>query len=123
MKEAWYVGIGGFLGSVLRYGINLLSNRSYPIQLIPYGTLLVNCLGCFFVGASAALFKKFNLNIQSLNLFLITGFLGAFTTFSAFGNESIKLFLSNQYQLFFGNIFLNVFLSIFSVWLGYFFIC
>ena len=122
MKEAWYVGIGGFLGSVLRYGINLLSNRSYPIQLIPYGTLLVNCLGCFFLGALVALFKKFNLNIQSLNLFLITGFLGAFTTFSAFGNESIKLFLSNQYQLFFGNIFLNVFLSIFSVWLGYFFI-
>ena len=122
MKEAWYVGIGGFLGSVLRYGINLLSNRSYPIQLIPYGTLLVNCLGCFFLGVLVALFKKFNLNIQSLNLFLITGFLGAFTTFSAFGNESIKLFLSNQYQLFFGNIFLNVFLSIFSVWLGYFFI-
>ena len=122
MKEAWYVGIGGFLGSVLRYGINLLLYRSYPIQLIPYGTLLVNCLGCFFLGALVALFKKFNLNIQSLNLFLITGFLGAFTTFSAFGNESIKLFLSNQYQLFFGNIFLNVFLSIFSVWLGYFFI-
>ena len=122
MKEVWYVGIGGFLGSVLRYGINLLSNRSYPIQLIPYGTLLVNCLGCFFLGVLVALFKKFNLNIQSLNLFLITGFLGAFTTFSAFGNESIKLFLSNQYQLFIGNIFLNVFLSIFSVWLGYFFI-
>ena len=122
MKEVWYVGIGGFLDSVLRYGINLLSNRSYPIQLIPYGTLLVNCLGCFFLGVLVALFKKFNLNIQSLNLFLITGFLGAFTTFSAFGNESIKLFLTNQYQPFFENIFLNVFLSIFFVWLGYFFI-
>ena len=98
MKEVWYVGIGGFLGSVLRYGINLLLYRSDPIQSIPYGTLLVNCLGCLFVGASAAFFKKFNLNIQSLNLFLITGFLGAFTTFLAFGNESIKLFLSNQYH-------------------------
>tara|TARA_B000000475_G_C15670480_1_gene313784 strand:- start:60 stop:431 length:372 start_codon:yes stop_codon:yes gene_type:complete len=122
MKEIWYVGIGGFLGSVLRYGINLFSYRSYPIQLIPYGTLFVNCLGCFLAGISVALLKKYNLNIESLNLFLITGFLGAFTTFSAFGNESIKLFLSNQNQLFFGNIILNVFLSIFSVWLGYFFI-
>ena len=122
MKEIWYVGIGGFLGSVLRYGINLFSYRSYPIQLIPYGTLFVNCLGCFLAGISVALFKKYNLNIESLNLFLITGFLGAFTTFSAFGNESIKLFLSNQHQLFLGNIILNVFLSIFSVWLGYFFI-
>ena len=122
MKEIWYVGIGGFLGSVLRYGINLFSYRSYPIQLIPYGTLFVNCLGCFLAGISIALLKKYNLNIKSLNLFLITGFLGAFTTFSAFGNESIKLFLSNQHQLFFSNIILNVFLSIFSVWLGYFFI-
>jgi len=122
MKEIWYVGIGGFLGSVLRYGINLFSYRSYPIQLIPYGTLFVNCLGCFLAGISVALLKKYNLNIESLNLFLITGFLGAFTTFSAFGNESIKLFLSNQHQLFIGNIILNVFLSIFSVWLGYFFI-
>jgi CrcB protein len=122
MKEIWYVGIGGFLGSVLRYGINLFSYRSYPIQLIPYGTLFVNCLGCFLAGISVALLKKYNLNIESLNLFLITGFLGAFTTFSAFGNESIKLFLSNQHQLFLGNIILNVFLSIFSVWLGYFFI-
>ena len=122
MKEIWYVGIGGFLGSVLRYGINLFSYRSYPIQLIPYGTLFVNCLGCFLAGISVALLKKYNLNIESLNLFLITGFLGAFTTFSAFGNESIKLFFSNQHQLFLGNIILNVFLSIFSVWLGYFFI-
>ena len=122
MKEIWYVGIGGFLGSVLRYGINLFSYRSYPIQLIPYGTLFVNCLGCFLAGISVALLKKYNLNIESLNLFLITGFLGAFTTFSAFGNESIKLFLSNQNKLFLGNIILNVFLSIFSVWLGYFFI-
>jgi CrcB protein len=122
MKEIWYVGIGGFLGSVLRYGINLFSYRSYPFQLIPYGTLFVNCLGCFLAGISVALLKKYNLNIESLNLFLITGFLGAFTTFSAFGNESIKLFLSNQHQLFLGNIILNVLLSIFSVWLGYFFI-
>ena len=122
MKEIWYVGIGGFLGSVLRYGINLFSYRSYPIQLIPYGTLFVNCLGCFLAGISVALLKKYNLNIESLNLFLITGFLGAFTTFSAFGNESIKLFLSNQHQLFLGNIILNVFLSIFLVWVGYFFI-
>ena len=122
MKEIWYVGIGGFLGSVLRYGINLFSYRSYPIQLIPYGTLFVNCLGCFLAGISVALLKKYNLNIESLNLFLITGFLGAFTTFSAFGNDSIKLFLLNQHQLFIGNIILNVFLSIFSVWLGYFFI-
>ena len=122
MKEIWYVGIGGFLGSVLRYGINLFSYRSYPIQLIPYGTLFINCLGCFLAGISVALLKKYNLNIESLNLFLITGFLGAFTTFSAFGNESIKLFLSSEYQLFLGNILLNVFLSIFLVWLGYFFI-
>ena len=119
MKEIWYVGIGGFFGSVLRHLINVISYRSYPIQIIPYGTLFVNCIGCFLLGISVALFKKYNLNIESLNLLLITGFLGAFTTFSALGNESIKLFFSNQYQIFFGNILLNVSLSIFSVWLGY----
>ena len=119
MKEICYVGIGGFFGSVLRHLINVISYRSYPIQIIPYGTLFVNCMGCFLVGISVALFKKYNLNIESLNLLLIIGFLGAFTTFSAFGNESIKLFFSNQYQIFFGNTLLNVSLSIFSVWLGY----
>ena len=67
MKEIWYVGIGGFLGSVLRHGINLFSYSSYRIQFIPYGILFINCLGCFLVGISVTLLKKYNLNIESLN--------------------------------------------------------
>ena len=74
MKEIWYVGIGGFLSSVLRHGINLVSYHSYPIQLIPYGILFENFLGCFLAGVSVSLLKKYNLNKESLNLLIKESF-------------------------------------------------
>jgi len=120
MKEFLYVGAGGFIGSALRYGINLLSYRIISVQIIPYGTLIVNCVGCFFIGLIMGLLKKNILLTDNFNLFLITGLLGGLTTFSTFGNESIKLFLLGDSQLFFVNIFFNVFFSLFAVWLGYF---
>ena len=115
-----YVGLGGFVGSTLRYGISLLSYRLLPVQVIPYGTLLVNCIGCLSIGFILGFFKKINLNIENYNLFLITGLLGGLTTFSTFGNESIKLLQSGESELFFINVFLNIFFSLFFVWLGYF---
>ena len=92
-----------------------MSNKIVYIQIIPYGTLIVNCLGCLFVGLYRGISDKFNLESESINLFFLTGFLGALTTCSTFGSESIKIFLSGETALFFVNIFFNVFLSFLEV--------
>ena len=58
MKEFWYVGAGRFIGSSLRYGINVLSYRIISVQIISYGTLIVNCVGCFFYRFNYGIIKK-----------------------------------------------------------------
>mgnify|MGYP000155005752 CR=1 FL=1 len=69
MKEFCFVGFGGFIGSTLRYRINIFSNKLIYVQIIPYGSLIANCLGCLLVGLSLGLSNKFNLEPESINLF------------------------------------------------------
>jgi Integral membrane protein possibly involved in chromosome condensation len=87
MKDLLIVGLGGFLGTISRYGVFILSakyvsDKSYP------GTLLVNLIGCFLVGILAGGILK---NHQHLSLFLIIGFCGSFTTFSTFSADGLKM--------------------------------
>ena len=87
MKEIFIVGIGGFLGSVLRYGVYAWS-LGWNIHL-PSGTLLVNLLGSLILGV---LFGYFARNSSlGWELFLMTGFCGGFTTFSTFSLDLLKM--------------------------------
>jgi CrcB protein len=70
-------------------------------------TLIVNLVGCFVVGSLAAVFERVA-PASPLRLFLITGFLGGFTTFSAFGLESVRLLTGETPLAGVGNIFANV---------------
>lgn len=106
------MGLGGFLGAILRYAIALFFMSSG----FPWATLLVNLLGCVTIASLS--FAKNPLPPHIL-LFLIPGFLGAFTTFSAFGLETIRLFQTQQWSLALLNIFLNVFLGLLSVFIVY----
>jgi CrcB protein len=78
-----WVAIGGALGSMARYGVNVWSGRLFGTEF-PWHTLIVNVLGCFIMGALTGLMaQKLNLS-QEARAFLTTGILGGFTTFSAF---------------------------------------
>ncbi|MCK7484434.1 MAG: fluoride efflux transporter CrcB [Bacillus subtilis] len=89
--------IGGGIGAILRYFVSVLSNKYIGIDF-PYGTLIVNIVGCFFLGLVIALSlsKIANIN-QNLLLFLTTGIAGGFTTFSAFSYESLTLLEKGEF--------------------------
>lgn len=87
------VFIGGGIGSVARHGVNVLSARLFGLDF-PWGTFAVNLLGSFAIGLLAAFFA-FRAGAewtQSARLFLITGILGGFTTFSSFSLDFAMLF-------------------------------
>lgn len=95
MKDILLVGLGGFLGSISRYGVGLSTSRFFPghFQL---GTFLVNIVGSLLIGILAGYFIK-NQSSQASSLFFITGFCGGFTTFSAFSLDNLKLIKEGLY--------------------------
>jgi CrcB protein len=110
------VGAGGFFGSVSRFYINTIVAKNFESQL-PLATLSVNIIGSFFIGILMGYFLQTTPN-EYLKLFLITGFLGALTTYSTFAIESFFL-LNNLYLYGILNIVLNLVGSIVSAGIGY----
>ena len=90
MKQLFLVGAGGFLGSVLRFSVSEWMARRYQDKF-PAGTLAVNLIGCLLIGLLAGLAGRRNLLSPDVRLLIITGFLGGFTTFSAFGLDTVSL--------------------------------
>ncbi|MBG1231703.1 fluoride efflux transporter CrcB [Aestuariivirga litoralis] len=89
--NAVLVFVGGGLGAALRYGMNIGIGRANPTEF-PLHTLLINISGCFVMGFLTAL-MALKLNISNeMRLFLTTGILGGFTTFSAFALDFAVLF-------------------------------
>ena len=88
MTNILLVGAGGFLGAVARYGAACLAGLLWKHQF-PLGTLLVNLVGCFLIGL--LLPGERSLAGEQGRLFLVVGVLGGFTTFSAFGWETLHL--------------------------------
>ncbi|ANM10737.1 MULTISPECIES: fluoride efflux transporter CrcB [unclassified Rhizobium] len=95
MIQALLVAVGGAIGSLLRYYVGQWTLRTMG-PAFPWGTLAVNVVGCFVIGVFAELIaRRFNASVE-LRLLLITGFLGGFTTFSAFSLDAISLFERGQ---------------------------
>jgi CrcB protein len=91
MYNVILVGLGGFVGSVGRYLTYLLVS-TYFNHSFPIATLLVNAIGCFAIGAlSATVGHYVALSNPRILLLLTTGIIGGFTTFSAFGLETVEL--------------------------------
>ena len=86
LKALLLVGTGGFFGSIARYGVKLLTDK-YLTSAFPYGTFLVNIVGCFIIGLLFGLTQRNQLD-NTTWLILATGFCGGFTTFSSFALEN-----------------------------------
>ena len=89
MKTIMIVGLGSFAGGVARHLITEAVQRRYA-HAFPSGTLCVNIIGCFLIGIILGLSGKGVLNTAWTPL-LTTGFLGGFTTFSAFSHQTVTL--------------------------------
>lgn len=117
MLQILVVGVGGFLGSVARYGVSALANR-WVGGGFPAGTLAVNVAGCYLIGLLWAWLEARQLLATNLGFFLTVGILGGFTTFSAFGNETLDLLRRDRAGLAGLNVLANVLLGVGAVWLG-----
>ncbi|HEV3271423.1 MAG TPA: fluoride efflux transporter CrcB [Candidatus Methylacidiphilales bacterium] len=117
------IGLGGALGSMLRFGIGSLidTNVQKTGQIFPWGTIVVNITGCFVIGfiatISAAGEGRVFLSPLTRN-FITIGILGGYTTFSSFSLQTLALAQDGQWWGATANVLLSVVLCLVGVWLG-----
>jgi len=117
MKSLLLVGLGGGVGSMLRYLCQKWFNENYP-QPFPWGTFLVNLIGCFLIGLIYAASEKSTALTPQTRLFLMAGICGGFTTFSAFAFENMNLLRSGDISYFLIYTIGSVMLGILGVFGG-----
>jgi len=114
------VGIGGFAGSVFRYTLSLwMSDRVASSSSFPLGTFTVNVIGCFIIGLLAGLLIISGEISEKARLFVVVGFLGGFTTFSAFSFESLNLLRSGHSITALTYVLLTLVITLLVTCLGY----
>ena len=119
MVKVLLVGLGGFLGTILRYGLGgwvarLKSGWSFPVE-----TLVINVLGCLVIGWLAGLNESRGIFAGTTRAFLFIGVLGGFTTFSTFGYETFQLLRDGQWPSAALSTGLQVTLGVGAVWAGH----
>jgi CrcB protein len=112
-----YIGLGGFFGAIGRYSISKWVANKYN-SFFPYGTLVVNLLGSFLLGFLLTYFLDKSTLRPIYRTAITTGFLGALTTFSTFGFETVMLFGEESYLFAFLNVILNLILGLMLVFIG-----
>lgn len=118
LKSLLIVGTGSFIGGAMRYLLSTYIKNMYG-QTFPWGTLVVNLLGCFVFGIIFALFSKHNSANNTFCLLLTTGICGGFTTFSTFANESVQMIQNGNIGEFIGYMATSVIVGIALIALGY----
>jgi len=118
MKDILFVGLGGMTGSILRYTLSKFLSSTHIS--FPFGTLIINVLGCLLAGmifklATNNMSEELSNNLMTL---IIVGFCGGFTTFSAFSLEAIVLFKQEKFLLMGTYIFLSSILGLIFCLIG-----
>jgi CrcB protein len=116
MKILLAIGSGSFIGGILRY---LLSQfiQTKVLSSFPFGTLVVNVLGCLLIGVVYGISDRGQLSPE-VRLFLATGILGGFTTFSAFSNETVAMLRDGQFGFAGAYIFASIGIGIMATFIG-----
>jgi CrcB protein len=112
------VGIGGFIGSALRFLVSGWVQQISKSLDFPYGTLTVNLIGCFVIGFLGQLAEARGILASETRLLVFIGLLGGFTTFSSFGNDTLNLARSGQTSLALVNVAATLVCGLLLVWLG-----
>ncbi len=119
MRNLIFIGCGGFVGSVLRFLVGQGVHRLLNDARYPYGTLVVNVVGCFVLGLLGGLAENRQALPPDARAFLMIGLLGGFTTFSTFGYETMSLFREGLALPAFVNILASVVIGLMAVMLGF----
>jgi|SRR5664279_50252 len=117
MRAILFVGIGGGLGSILRYVISLFIGKHIPLAF-PLGTLLVNISGCFFIGVFYSVVARHDGFNPDWRLFLITGICGGYTTFSTFSYDGLILLKQGSGLSFMIYVFASVVVGLLATFAG-----
>jgi CrcB protein len=116
MKIVLLVGLGSFIGGISRYLITLFVQNKI-LSTFPYGTMAVNIIGCFLIGTIYALSERGNWNPE-WRIFLATGIMGGFTTFSSFSNETVSMLRDAEYWPAFTYVALSVIIGLAATFAG-----
>ena len=112
------VGLGGFAGAVARYLLGGWVLHHTLSAKFPWSTFAVNLLGCLIIGLLSGLAERLDWFSPSMRLLLLTGLLGGFTTFSAFGLETVHLLRRGELWIAGAYALASVLACVFAVWLG-----
>ena len=118
MKAVLLVALGGAIGSVARYSLSGYVLRHTLDWRFPAGTFTVNVVGCLLAGVLAGLAEKHDMLSPDARLLLFTGLLGGFTTFSAFGLETMHLIKRGDLAIASANVVLSVLAGLVALWIG-----
>jgi len=112
-----WLSIAGALGTLARYGLGISIQRLHESSF-PWGTLFVNLIGCFLFGLIFCLAEERFLISGQIRLIILTGFMGAFTTFSTYAFETSQMFQRADWLMVVINFTTQNFLGILSLFLG-----
>ncbi len=118
MMTVLLVGTGGFIGSVMRYLVGTWVQSVSGNNWIPYGTLAVNVVGCFLIGLVLGLAETRQFLGEGTRALVVVGLLGGFTTFSAFGYETVAMVRDGHMVAAAANVGLQVTLGLTAVLIG-----
>ncbi len=119
MMQLFLVGAGGAAGSVLRYMLSGWVLHHAANLRFPLATFAVNMLGCLVVGVLGGLAVKYDLLSSNTRLFLFTGVIGGFTTYSAFGLETFHLMRRGEILIAGSYVASSVVIGLLVLWFGF----
>jgi CrcB protein len=117
MKTILLIGLGGGIGSIMRYLTSMLVAKQVS-SVFPWATFVVNIIGCLVAGIILGVLERQQVLNSDLKFLLITGFCGGYTTFSAFSVENIQLLQSGHSLIALLYISISILLGVMAVWVG-----